>query len=292
MQRPPLVAGEREVALDHHALGDRRVAGEAELGRDRALVHLPVARERRLLAVERERAAGDGAVLERAPHQRRRGDRPAVVGERGRARVGELAHLGQLRAAERLRDRGQEADRDDRLAARLLDERRAARRPSRRPDRCSASRGSRSSRRRRRRRCRRRSSPRPRGPACGGGRAGRRRRARATREVGCARLDPRDHAVGDGDRDALAAEEAALDDERSRSGRSCTKSITPPPPRPAPRLAREQVVEDRHPHERRPPRTWSRISESGESATRPSISTPRFIGPGCMTFCPAAAARA
>ena len=28
------------------------------------------------------------------------------------------------------------------------------------------------------------------------------------------------------------------------------------------------------------------ISESGESATRGSISTPRFIGPGCMTFCP------
>ena len=35
-----------------------------------------------------------------------------------------------------------------------------------------------------------------------------------------------------------------------------------------------------------PARTCSRISESGESATRPSISTPRLIGPGCITFWP------
>ena len=52
------------------------------------------------------------AVLERAPHQPGRGDRAAVVGEAGRARVGELAHLGQLRALLALRDRGEEADRD------------------------------------------------------------------------------------------------------------------------------------------------------------------------------------
>ena len=70
-----LVGGEREVALDHQALGDRRVAGEAELGGDLALVHLAAARERRLLAVQREPAAGDGAVLERAPHEARRDDR-------------------------------------------------------------------------------------------------------------------------------------------------------------------------------------------------------------------------
>ena len=46
-------------------------------------------------------------------------DRPAVVGERGGAGVGELAHLGQLRAVLALRDRGHEADRDHGLGARL-----------------------------------------------------------------------------------------------------------------------------------------------------------------------------
>ena len=50
-------------------------------------------------------------------------DRAAVVGERGGAGVGELAHLGQLRARLALRDRGQEADRDLGLGPRLLDER-------------------------------------------------------------------------------------------------------------------------------------------------------------------------
>src|SRR5205085_12225959 len=64
-----LVGGEREVALDHQALGDRRIAAEAELRRDLSLVHVAAARERRLLAVEREPPAGDLRVLERAPHQ-------------------------------------------------------------------------------------------------------------------------------------------------------------------------------------------------------------------------------
>ena len=71
VQRPLLVAREREVALDHRALGDRRVRREAELGADGALVHLAVAGERRLLAVERELAARDRAVLERPAHQAR-----------------------------------------------------------------------------------------------------------------------------------------------------------------------------------------------------------------------------
>ena len=39
----------------------------------------------------------------------------AVVGERGRAGVGELAHLGELRALLAHRDRGREADRHLRL---------------------------------------------------------------------------------------------------------------------------------------------------------------------------------
>ena len=32
-----------------------------------------------------------------------------------------------------------------------------------------------------------------------------------------------------------------------------------------------------------PLRTWSMITERGRSATSALISTPRFIGPGCMT---------
>src|SRR5438552_1002025 len=36
----------------------------------------------------------------------------------------------------------------------------------------------------------------------------------------------------------------------------------------------------------RPARTCVSISASAWSATRGSISTPRFIGPGCITFCP------
>ena len=52
----------------------------------------------------------------------------AVVGERHRARVGELAHLGQLVAALAARDRREEADGDLALVLRRLDERAEGRR--------------------------------------------------------------------------------------------------------------------------------------------------------------------
>jgi hypothetical protein len=122
MQRLLLVGGESEVALDHQALRDGRVAGEAELRGHRPFVHLPAARERRLLAMQRDPAARDGRVLERAAHQAGRCDRHAVVGEAGRARVRELPELGQLGTGLALRDCGQEADRDLRLRASDLDE--------------------------------------------------------------------------------------------------------------------------------------------------------------------------
>ena len=139
----------------------------------------PPLRQRRLLAVERERAARDRVVLERAPHQAGGRDRTAVVGEGGGACVGELAHLGQLRALLADRDRGGEADRHLGLLGRPRAQ--AAQHVGRVDDRrrCSASRGSRSSRPPRPPPCRRRSSPRPRGRACAGGRAGRRTPARA-----------------------------------------------------------------------------------------------------------------
>ena len=74
MDAAALVAGEREIALDRDGLGDRGVAGEAELGRDPSLVDVAAVRERRLLAVERERPIGGRGVLERAPHQAGGGD--------------------------------------------------------------------------------------------------------------------------------------------------------------------------------------------------------------------------
>ena len=118
-----LVRGEGEVALDHDRLGDGRVAGEAELRRDAAFVHVSAARERLLLAVQRERPARRRRVLERAAHQPGRADRDAVVGEGDRAGVGELAHLRQLLPVLATRDRGEEADVHLRLATGDLDER-------------------------------------------------------------------------------------------------------------------------------------------------------------------------
>ena len=123
VQRLSLVRSEREVALHHQALGDRRVAREAELSRHFAFVHLTFARQRRLLAVEREPPLREAAVLQRTAHQPGGHERSAVVAEPHCTRVGELGHLGQLRAVLTLRDRGEEADRHLRLRARPLDER-------------------------------------------------------------------------------------------------------------------------------------------------------------------------
>jgi hypothetical protein len=86
-------------------------------------VHLAAARERPLLAVERDPRARGRRVLERAPEEARRLDRHPVVREPGRARLGELDHLGQLLPGLGLRDRGEEADRHLGLGAGPLDER-------------------------------------------------------------------------------------------------------------------------------------------------------------------------
>ena len=191
-------------------------------------MHLAVARERRLLAVERELAAGDRPVLERAAHQAGRGDGAAVVGERGRAGVGELAHLGQLLAVEALRDRGHEAGRDERLAARGLDERaeHGGRVDDRigvrhREDRAVAARGGRGG------------AARDRLLVLAARRAqvhvrvdeGGREHARG-RGGG---LDARDHAVLDRDRDALAARGGGPRARGCRSGRSCRRGVMRPP---------------------------------------------------------------
>ena len=177
VHRLPGVAGEVEVARDHQALAERRPAAEAELRSDRARVRVPAARQRLLLAVHGDHAPGDRVVLQRAPHHARRCDRPSVVGEPGGPRVGERAHLRQLRAVLTLRDRSDEPDRNVRLGRGARDAGRAGRSRRRRPARCSASRGSRSSRPQQRPRSRSRSSLRPRDPGvrrctCGSTNAG------------------------------------------------------------------------------------------------------------------------
>ena len=89
-----LVGGEGEVAADHDALRDGRIADEAELRRDDALVHLTRVRERGLLAVNRDAAARYRVVLKRPAQKPRRFDRSAVVAEAGGAPLGQLDHLG------------------------------------------------------------------------------------------------------------------------------------------------------------------------------------------------------
>ena len=109
VQRPALVLGDAQIAGDHRRLRDGRVAHQAEPRADRALVHVGRARERRVLAVQREHAPGGRRVLQRPPQERRRQHRPAVVGVAAGAVVGELAERGQLLAELPERDRSQEA---------------------------------------------------------------------------------------------------------------------------------------------------------------------------------------
>ena len=100
-------------------LGDRRDAGQAEQRRDLALVHHAVARQRRVLLVQREHAARPAAGTG-APGASRR---PTATGRPSSVKPAapasrELGHLGQLLAPLPDGDRGQEAGRDARLGAR------------------------------------------------------------------------------------------------------------------------------------------------------------------------------
>ena len=122
MHAAVLVAGDAQVAGDRGRLGDRGVAADAELGRDGALVHVAAARERAVLAVQRERDAERAGVLEGAPQEPGALDGAAVVREAGGAEVGEHAHLGQLGALEPARDGRHEADRHAGLERRALEE--------------------------------------------------------------------------------------------------------------------------------------------------------------------------
>ena len=93
------VGGEVDVAGDHQALAERRPAADPELGRDRARVRVPAARERLLLAVDGDRPPGERVVLQRAAHHAGSGDRTTVVGEPDGAGVGERSQLCELLSA-------------------------------------------------------------------------------------------------------------------------------------------------------------------------------------------------
>ena len=123
MQRTLLVCSKGAVTLDHHRFRHRRPACEAESRRDRAFVHLAVARQRWLLLVERQHPPRHPAVLKSSLHEAGRHDRMAVIGESGGPEAGELGHLAQFLAPETLRDRRHEAGRDRRLRSRKLDQR-------------------------------------------------------------------------------------------------------------------------------------------------------------------------
>ena len=73
--------------------------------------------------MKRDQPAGELLVLERLAHHARRAHRQAVVGEPGRAHLGQLRHLGEPLALLADRDRGHEARRDARLGAGALAQR-------------------------------------------------------------------------------------------------------------------------------------------------------------------------
>ena len=186
----------------------------------------------------------------------------AVVGEPGGPGVGELGHLGQLLAAQALRDRRHEADGHHRLLPRRFDQR--AEHGGRVDDRIGV---------RHRQdgavaagRCRR-GAARDRllvlaARACAGGRADRRTQgpARARRRVRRARSSRGDDALLDRARRAARRRRSrdrhpgASDRERversSRANSICVSSVTPPQRvGDLDRAAREQVVEHRHAHD-------------------------------------------
>ena len=73
--------------------------------------------------MEGQRPPGQPLVLQRLAHHARGAHRQAVVGERGRARVGQLRHLGEPLTRLPHGDRGGESGRDPRLGASPLAQR-------------------------------------------------------------------------------------------------------------------------------------------------------------------------
>ena len=82
------------------------IAGQAEPGRDLALVDLAGRGEARLFGMLQDQQVEAAGIGEHAAHDQRIGDRVDAVGEAERAVGREQAHLGQLLAGEALGRRG------------------------------------------------------------------------------------------------------------------------------------------------------------------------------------------
>ena len=124
MQARADVLGQQHVAGDDRLLGDGGPAGQPELGRDGALVHLRALGEPRILGVLGDDAVERLHVLQRPAHDERIPDAEAVVAEDAHAgaRVGHRAQLGEALALLPDRDRADRLHRDEagRLAEREL----------------------------------------------------------------------------------------------------------------------------------------------------------------------------
>ena len=105
-----LSLGHQDVARDHHFLRRAGDARQAELGGDEALVHHAVAHEALVLAVAHDEHAEVIGVLHRQAKQVGIGDRPAVVGDRDDAGLLHAADLRHLLALQALRDRTDRVD--------------------------------------------------------------------------------------------------------------------------------------------------------------------------------------
>ena len=254
-----------------------------------ALVHLPVLDERRVLAV-----IGDHDIVERlrvderVAKQPRGGHALPVVAEHPDAGLHHLADLGERLALEPLRDGAHREDVAEagrgRQVADLVDRRRRGRRR----DRCSPSARPRCSRRPPPRACPSRSSPCARSPAradacaCPPGRApGSARRSRSTSASAspACRRRPRPARPRRGRRGPRPSRRPGRPPVPPRNS---TRSLIACSPRSSPPSSRySSAIRTAIPFV-----TCSSITLWGRSATSESISTPRFIGPGCMISAP------
>ena len=294
--------GQLDVAVDHQLLGHRRPAGQAELAAAAALVHHRPVGQPGDLAVLGQHHVEAERVLHRPAHQQRVLHAVAVVGEDAHAGVDQLGERRQRLARPAHRDAaGRAAPRTGR-PPRPARARTRPRHASPAPDRCWASPRRRCSRRGPRPGCRSRSSRPPRGPARAGGRGGRRSPGATTQPVGV---------------EHLVAVERPRRRRRCGRRRSTSTSARRSPSR-RPPAHRRSAASQRPPADSRArPRTPSRparwrsigcvapsapsssnstamrtatplatcwvITAPGSSAGSTRISTPRFIGPGCIT---------
>ena len=106
VQRRARLLGQRDVPLHHHGFGRRRLPAQPQPRRNDPVVHDAAGRDGRVLAVLRQRDVEIGQVLEGPPRDGRVGHRVAVVRNGHRARIAQARELGQVAAGAADRDAG------------------------------------------------------------------------------------------------------------------------------------------------------------------------------------------